>query len=71
MTFKSNQNPMFRSKFSEDIFNLKYSHAACETWESLSHTLVEDVCGSHRPEEPALMSKRSVPVLLWPQEPIL
>tara|TARA_R110000824_G_scaffold21859_1_gene81026 strand:- start:2376 stop:4079 length:1704 start_codon:yes stop_codon:yes gene_type:complete len=57
MTFKSNQNPMFRSKFSEDIFNLKYSHAACETWESLSHTLVEDVCGSYRPEEPALMSK--------------
>jgi hypothetical protein len=25
--FKSNRNPMFRSKFSEDIFNLKYSHA--------------------------------------------
>ena len=35
---------MFRSKFSEDIFNHKYAHEGCETWADLSSTLVEDVC---------------------------
>lgn len=45
MTFKSNANPMFRSKFSEDIFNLKYRHEGCETWEDLCRVLVKDVCG--------------------------
>lgn len=49
MTFKSNTNPMFRSKWSEDIFNLKYAHEAdffgAETWDTLCKTLVEDVCG--------------------------
>lgn len=44
-SFKSNLNPMFRSKFSEDIFNHKYRHEGAETWEALSKTLVEDVCG--------------------------
>jgi ribonucleoside-diphosphate reductase alpha chain len=34
---------IFRSKFSEDIFNHKYRHDGCETWEELSSTLVEDV----------------------------
>lgn len=34
----------FRSKFSEDIFNHKYKHEGCETWEELADTLVEDVC---------------------------
>ena len=43
--FKSNLNPMFRSKFSEDIFNHKYRHDGAETWTALSKTLVEDVCG--------------------------
>ena len=42
--FRSNRNPMFRSKFSEDIFNHKYAHEGCETWAELSKTLVEDVC---------------------------
>ena len=46
-TFKSNLNPMFRSKFSEDIFNHKYRHEGAETWEALSDTLVKDVCGDH------------------------
>ena len=41
--YKSNLNPMFRSKFSEDIFNHKYRHEGAETWASLSKTLVEDV----------------------------
>ena len=36
---------MFRSKFSEDIFNHKYRHEGAETWSALSRTLVEDVCG--------------------------
>lgn len=35
---------IFRSKFSEDIFNHKYRHEGCETWEDLANTLVEDVC---------------------------
>ena len=44
MAWRSNRNPMFRSKFSEDIFNHKYAHEGCETWADLSSTLVEDVC---------------------------
>ena len=44
MSFKSNTNPMFRSKFSEDIFNHKYPHEGAETWEQLCTTLVNHVC---------------------------
>ena len=44
MSFRSNHNPMFRSKFSEDIFNNKYQHQSCETWAALCKVLVEDVC---------------------------
>ena len=43
MAFKSNLNPMFRSKFSEDIFNHKYRHEGAETWSALAKTLVDDV----------------------------
>jgi len=43
--YKSDSNPMFRSKFSEDIFHAKYVHESCETWEKLASVLVEDVCG--------------------------
>ena len=43
--FKSNLNPMFRSKFSEDIFNHKYRHDGAETWDALARMLVNDVCG--------------------------
>jgi len=35
---------VFRNKFSEDIFNYKYRHEGCETWEKLAKVLVEDVC---------------------------
>lgn len=35
---------IFRTDFSETIFNQKYKHENAETWEQLSHTLVEDVC---------------------------
>jgi len=34
----------FRTKFSEDIFNHKYRHEGCETWDKLAVVLVEDVC---------------------------
>lgn len=34
----------FRTKFSEDIFNHKYRHEGCETWDKLAKVLVEDVC---------------------------
>src|SRR3970282_351169 len=47
LMFQSEQNPMFRNKFSEDIFNAKYAHEGCETWEKLANTLVEDVCGHY------------------------
>ncbi len=50
MNFRSNKNPMFRSKFSEDIFYQKYAHESCETWADLSKTLVEDVCQDLMPK---------------------
>lgn len=53
MGYKSNLNPMFRSKFSEDIFNHKYRHEGAETWDALSRILVDDVCGG-------LLSKEEV-----------
>jgi len=49
MTFRSNINPMFRSKFSEDIFKQKYLHEGCSTWDALATTLVQDVCGDATP----------------------
>ena len=42
--FKSNKNPQFRTKFSEDIFYTKYAHENAETMYELAATLVEDVC---------------------------
>ena len=50
--FHSRHNPMFRSKFSEDIFNHKYRHEGAETWEALANTLVDDVCGVAGPLTP-------------------
>tara|TARA_R100000781_G_scaffold15532_3_gene12862 strand:+ start:7190 stop:8845 length:1656 start_codon:yes stop_codon:yes gene_type:complete len=35
---------MFRSQFSEDIFNYKYAHTGCETWADLSRVLITEVC---------------------------
>ena len=51
MTWKSNKNPMFRTKFSEDIFNTKYAHENATTWAELARTLVEDVCRDMMPQE--------------------
>ena len=55
-SFKSNNNPQFRNKFSEDIFKYKYAHDGCETWSDLASTLVKDVCGSLRSGEQNLMT---------------
>lgn len=37
-------DPVFRSSFAETIFGNKYSHKDCETFRTLSRTLIEDVC---------------------------
>jgi len=50
MPFVSKDNPMFRSAFSESIFNTKYKHESCETWEKLANTLVKDVCTDYMTE---------------------
>ncbi len=49
--FKSNTNPMFRSEFSESIFNHKYAHEGSETWGELCRTLVYDVCDGLMPKD--------------------
>lgn len=41
----------FRTNFSENIFNYKYKHEGCETWDKLSKTLVEDVCRDNLSKE--------------------
>lgn len=49
--FHSNCNPMFRSKFSEEIFQQRYAHPGCETWSKLAETIVHDVCDGLMPKE--------------------
>lgn len=51
MVWKSNENPVFRSEFSEGIFKQKYAHTGAETWDEMAHTLVETVCGPHLNKE--------------------
>lgn len=51
MSFRSNANPAFRSKFSEDIFQAKYAHEGCETWDKLARILANDVCGGLMPQD--------------------
>jgi ribonucleoside-diphosphate reductase alpha chain len=51
MMFKSNVNPMFRNKLSEDTFNRKYAHQGCETWEALARTLANEVCKDLLPQD--------------------
>ena len=50
-TWRSNENPMFRSPLSETIFKQKYQHEGCETWTDLARTLSYDVCGNLLSEE--------------------
>jgi ribonucleoside-diphosphate reductase alpha chain len=35
----------FRNQLATTIFNTKYRHDGCETWEDLAKTLTQDVCG--------------------------
>ena len=58
--FRSNENPMFRSKFSEDIFKHKYAHHGCETWDALAITLVDDVCQDYLPKDDKDELKRMI-----------
>ena len=51
MAWKSNKNPMFRSQFSETIFNSKYAHENATTWAELAKTLVEDVCRNYMSQD--------------------
>lgn len=37
-------NKFFRTEFSENIFNYKYKHEGCETWDKLSEVLIREVC---------------------------
>ena len=46
-------NEALLTKLSLDTFNNKYQHQDCETWESLAHTLVADVCENN----PGIMTK--------------
>jgi len=60
LSWRSNENPAFRSKFSEDIFNQKYRHEGAETWDQLASTLVEDVCQEFLPKEDKDQLKRYI-----------
>ena len=58
--FRSNENPMFRSKFSEDIFKQKYAHHNCETWDALASVLVDDVCQTYMTKDEKEELKRII-----------
>ncbi len=47
MTYHSEKNPVFRTEIAETIFNQKYAHFGCTTWDDLCETLVRDVCGEY------------------------
>lgn len=44
------KSAIFRTEFSEGIFNHKYKHEGANTWEELSGTLIEDVCRDYLPK---------------------
>ncbi len=41
----------FRNPLSETVFNQKYKHDGCETWENLAHTLTRQVCSPYLPKD--------------------
>lgn len=45
--WRSNENPAFRSQFSEAIFQQKYAHEGAQTWDELSGVLINRVCSDH------------------------
>jgi ribonucleoside-diphosphate reductase alpha chain len=44
-------NSVFRSPLTHTIFNQKYRHEGCETWDLLATTLVRDVCVGLLPKD--------------------
>ena len=58
MLWRSNRNPQFRNSYAEDTFLRKYAHEGCETWDDLSRTLVEDVCGG-------ILDREDIEALVW------
>lgn len=44
ITWRSNQNSMFRTAHGESTFQQKYAHDGAETWSELATTLANDVC---------------------------
>jgi len=48
---KNNKVDVFRTDFAKDIFENKYAHKGCETWEKLSTKLMQNVCGDILPKE--------------------
>ena len=48
------ERKFFRTEFSENIFNYKYAHEGCETWDKLSETLIKDVCRDKLSDEEKL-----------------
>lgn len=48
MSFNSNSNPEFRTKFAEDIFKHKYAHPGAQTWREMAQAVVLDVCGDYK-----------------------
>lgn len=45
------EKSVFRNKLAETIFNQKYRHDGCETWDELARTLATQVCGSYLEKE--------------------
>lgn len=48
------KHPVFRSQLSETIFNQKYRHDGCESWDDLARTLVNQVCGPYLSKDEVL-----------------
>jgi len=49
-------NNRFKTSFAERIFKQKYAQGVNDTWDALAERLVEDVCGSRKGKDRALMS---------------
>ena len=47
----------FKTSFASNIFKLKYSQGADDTWDALADRLVDDVCGTRNNTDRALMSE--------------
>jgi ribonucleoside-diphosphate reductase alpha chain len=46
-----NNRDFFRTDFSESIFNYKYKHEGCESWDKLSEVLINDVTKDYLEKE--------------------